>query len=201
MVNNFGNIGLEVVKASSFVEKFIDNINACKDVNGKAVMFMDNQEELKKNLNILNTYIATCDDIDDESYNIARNTTIAFNNCLGEYKKEMQINSQGNNIAENVVINNDDIRNVAQDVAEKVEQQKANPANKALSIPNFMCMVNGNVLMFHAENKEEVNSYLDKVVKKYGVAVDGNIPNISLFRAQYTPVQLSEKMVRTVEMK
>ena len=203
MENTFGNISLEVIKASKFVEEFMDNVSTCRSVNEKSIMFMDNQAIVKKNFNILNTYIATCDDTNDETYNIAKNTIIAFENCMKNYKNEMQVSKTGSNVAENMVIESKDVDVAKKEMEQKIEEQKGQGIIDLL--PNFTCVMKDKaskdapiMLSFHADSKEEVNEYLNKVMLKYGF--NRNIHDMILYRMAYKETPLKEEVRTTVVM-
>ena len=196
-----------ISKAEHFAMSFITKIkDASETPQRKQVYFMDNQDELRKHMAILQRTIAAIKEWENEAseddlllVERAESIITQLKEAISLFQKELMINSNTQEEDVTAAITEQTIGEALQSNKTTQEMSSnmaaiAEQRNAALNTPqcNYALMCDGSITLFYAKTKDELNSQIN-VVANQGVFND-----IQLFQVQFTPVQLYKKTILSV---
>lgn len=210
-----------ITRSEQFALEFIRNINdQQKEPAAKTVYFMDNQEDLQKVMNalqkIVNQYGPDEDgnqrEIDEDEevlFNRAKDIIDKLSDCISNYKNALMVNE---NVTEedttakvtsetinDAMQNNDTTKKIAKDMNDIASNKQCSgnckcntPKNVQMPGMNFALVCDGQLNMFQANNKQEINSCIQEVLDS------GSYQDVALFQVSYKHVPLKTKTVLSV---
>lgn len=195
-----------ITRAESFAKNFIAKLqDKTEQPERKQVFFLDTQDELKKYMGALqkiaNMPVTT--DVDggvdtDEELLVTKAGDILedIKNAISEYQKELMVSpdtaeedttvSLTTETISEAMKTNKTTQEISANMTAIAEQQKAN------ALYNYALSCDGQLFMFNATTKDELNTYINNA------ANSNNYKDIQLFKMQFTPVPLKKKTVLSV---
>lgn len=187
--------------ANSFIKKLSDNT---EQTARKQAYFLDNQEELSKIMNALQTVVTTVRDnegVDHEADILVQKAEDIINrlrSTITEFQKELSISEDVTDedttvqFTEKAITdamkNNKTVQEIATNMNAIAEQQR-----RSASIPyNYAIICDGQITMLNATTKQTLNDSIN------AVANSGNYKNIELYEMKFTPVPLQKKTILSV---
>lgn len=198
-----------LTQSEMFANEFVKNIeDGKKEAAAKTVYFMDNQEDLQKVMTTLQKIVnkfgpdedgnqPEMSEDDEVLFNKAQEIINRLSDCIAGYKNELMVNENvteeettakvtQETIAE-AMQNNDTTKQIAENMSKIVQNQ--NPQSPQM---NFCLMCDGQINMFQANTKQEINNCIQQVTDS------GNYKDIALFQVSYKAVPLKKKTIVSV---
>ena len=196
-----------ISKAEYFAMSFVAKIkDASETPQRKQVYFMDNQDELRKHMSVLQRTIASIKEWEDEAseddlllVERAESIVTQLKEAISVFQKELMINSNTQEEDVTAAITEQTIGEALQSNKTTQEMSSnmaaiAEQRNATLNTPqcNYALMCDGSITLFYAKTKDELNNQIN------AVANQGFFNDIQLFEVQFAPVQLHKKTILSV---
>lgn len=150
-----------IFKAEEFAKEFIGGITNTSPQKAQ-LYFMDNQEELKKYMDLL---LKTADmakhEDNDELIKEADMVTAELKKAISEFKEKIKVNPETTEESASTVLNNDTIKDAMS--SNENTQALAEDLDKVISAPawDYLVMVDGNPNLLSVSTKEELKEQVN----------------------------------------
>ena len=195
-----------ISKAELFANDFIKKLSdSTEQPERKQVYFLDNQDELKKYMGVLQKIVNSVNDgenttTDEDMILVDKASKIIadLKTAVSNFQKELIVNPDATEEDTTAVLSEDTISDAmksnktTQEITKNMnaiaEQQKAS----STIAYNYALVCDGQINMFLANTKDELNNMINSL------ANNGNYKDIQLFKMSFTLVPLHKKTVLSV---